>query len=254
MMRGARDFSSDTREARFEDGPHPARRIAQHADFLALIEAARAVGYRHFQRLKARAHELAQQLVIEIEAIAGQMQSVHAVGAKHLEHRGRIGEPAREHHIKESVKQHAANIHERGLDPAAGKAADSPAIGSQVAAAQNEGGAPFDNRLQQQRMVADVVFEVGILDQDRIPRGHGHAGTDGVSLARRFGLEDQTNGALRLIAVTSGEIGDDGAGAVGRLALYDDDFAARGRNGLRPHALEQLTDGERLVIDRDEDR
>ena len=66
------------------------RRIAENSDLLALIERARAIVDRNLQRSIALQDQFDDELVIKIEPIALELQSVDAVAPEDLEHGERI--------------------------------------------------------------------------------------------------------------------------------------------------------------------
>ena len=94
-----------------------------------------------------------------------------------------------EQRVEKPVKQHAAEIHEGRLQAACREFADFPAVRSHVAASEHERGAAFDDRLEQVRIVRDVVFEVCVLNEQDVSRRGGESLPDRMPLALRPGLD-----------------------------------------------------------------
>ena len=235
------------------DGHEPREGVAQDANLLALIESPGLIGHGNLDHRVTAAQQLAEQLEIEVEAVALQGEPPHTLGPEHFVHRRRIGQSRSEQQVEKGVKQHTTDIHQRSARTAAGEFSDLPAVGPHVPAAEYDGGAAFCDRPDQVRVIADVVFEVGVLNEQDVAGGCREAITDCMSLASGFVLEDQPDTRGALIRVLRHEFRDDLARAVGGVALDDDEFL-RLLQRLRPHSLEKRRYRARLVVDGDDDR
>ena len=71
--------------------------------------------------------------------------------------------------------------------------------GGKKARAVDHIGAPFDQRLQQHRVLGRIVFEIGILNDDEVARSLFYAAVQGSTFAHVLGLQQNSNlGMLRL--------------------------------------------------------
>ncbi len=109
--------------------------------------------------------------------------------------------------------------------------------------------AALQDRAQQARVVARVVFEVGVLDQQDVAAGGRQAGADGGALAAVARVADHEGvGPVALPAEGRG-------GAVGRAVVDDDDLARDRRAEIdRAHPRQQFGDRPGLVVDRHDHR
>ena len=73
----------------------------------------------------------------------------------------------------------------------------------QKPAAVDDLDAPLDNRADQERIVARIVFQVGVLNQDDVARGPIDAGADGDALALIDGLIDHDRARLRFFGLSA---------------------------------------------------
>jgi hypothetical protein len=156
------------------------------------------------------------------------------------------------------MNQDAAQIHACRESTLMRKAPDLPAVCAEMAAAENEVGAAADDRLEELRIVGDVIFKIGVLDEEYVAGRRADPGADGVPLAVRPRLEDDFDpglpgGRAGRARVSGTKRVHDLPRAVGRAALDDDDFLVHARNALAPHPAEEVGDGRRLVIDGNDD-
>src|SRR5579872_5838224 len=211
-MRGTLAFRSDARhegKPAGEDCYHPGDGIAPHADLVAGIKSAGFVRYRHFQRHESAADQFTHQLEVEVKPVAAQGQLVQAVRAQHLIHGGRVGEAHAKQQVEEGVKGNPAEIHARRPQAVTGEFPDFPAVRTHMAATEHECRAPLYYRLEQLRVVCDVVLQVGVLYQQDLAARRGESLPDRVSLAPRPVLTDDLDTRSGLAGMARTEFGDD---------------------------------------------
>jgi hypothetical protein len=92
--------------------------------------------------------------------------------------------------------------------------------------------------------VARVVLEIGVLDHHDVTLRVREAGADGGALAAIGRMEEHADLAAR-------DAAEDVPGAVERAVVDDEDLL---RVRQRLHALQDLPDARRLVVDRHDDR
>ena len=100
---------------------------------------------------------------------------------------------------------------------------------------------PLHDRAEQLHVLARVVLEVRVLDDDDVAGGVPEADGHRRALALIFRLEEDAH------AVAAVHLAQDFAGAVGRAVVDDQDLLLDGNGGHLPH---DLADRLRLVVDR----
>ena len=93
-----------------------------------------------------------------------------------------------------------------------------PARRSEEARAVDDVGTPFENGLQQHRVLARVVLEVGVLDDDDVAGGFADAASHRGALALVLALQQDAD------AVAPVELGEDVPRPIARPVVDDDEF------------------------------
>ena len=109
---------------------------------------------------------------------------------------------------------------------------DPPALAGQEARAVDHVGAVLQERAHQAGVVARVVLQVGVLEDDQVAGGRGDAGADRGALALVLLVLDVADA----VRVLGGELAQDLAGAVLRAVVDDDDLDLADAGHLAPRA------------------
>jgi len=130
------------------------------------------------------------------------------------------------------------------------------------AGTEDDVGAAVEDGLEQLGIVAGVVFEIGVLDEDDFAGGFGEAAAQGSTLALVLRLKEKTKIAEfnRIVAIVgggrgfaaglaSGEPFEDLPGAVGGAVIDDKDFLA---DGGFDDATKDFVDRGLFIVDRDD--
>ena len=122
------------------------------------------------------------------------------------------------------------------------------------AVAEDGVGVTFEDGLQKLGIVAGIVFQVGVLDEDHFAGGLREAGADACALAHVLLVQRELDGVRAVVAQLSLQVGllQEFAGAVGGEVIDDDEFLVQS-DRLIGHLLEQLHHGLPLVKDRNDD-
>ena len=137
-------------------------------------------------------------------------------------------------------------VEDEGLDGLVGKFPDGPAAFAMTGAEDEFLPAGGEGR-EQGVVVVEVVFEVGVLDENDVAGGVREAGADGVTFAAGPVFEDECDARVGGVGL------DDRACAVGRIALDHNDLEGPTGDGFREDGVEGLAYGRGLVVDRDDD-
>src|SRR6266481_5854782 len=134
---------------------------------------------------------------------------------------------------------------------------------AEKAGAEDDIGATVEDGLEQLGIIAGVVFEIGILDEDDFAGGFGEAAAEGGAFALVLRLKEKAEIAqlYGIIAVMGGDecvaAGlpsskpfEDLTGAVGGAVVYDENFLA---NGGFDDAAEDFVDRGLFVVYGDDD-
>ena len=194
----------------------------------------------------AFADELHQQFPVEVEAVALEGQALEAFAPENFIHRERILQPDEEGDVDQEREAPVCEVQDEGLEGLVGKFTDGPTALA-VTGAEDEFLPAGGEGREQDVVVVEVVFEVGVLDEDDIAGGVGEAGADGVTFAAGTVFEDEFDPRVGVVGL------DDGAGAVGRITLDHNNLEGPTRDGFREDGVEGLAYGRGLVVDRDDD-
>src|ERR1700752_4364739 len=96
------------------DGPKPGKTVTRKADLLAFRERARHVIDRKLHRDVALADQLDNELNVEIEAVADEIETVQRVAPEHLEHRKWVAHARIQRQVYERLEEPMPQIHESG--------------------------------------------------------------------------------------------------------------------------------------------
>src|SRR4029453_5979293 len=128
---------------------------------------------------------------VEIEAIGFEGQTVEAVASEHLEHRERVVQACAVHAIEEAGEEQMSQVHDVAHYHLIGEMPHFPALSvHSVPGPQHERGPSGGQWLEQALVVVEVVFEIGVLNQDEVSRRVRQAASHGVALATRAILID----------------------------------------------------------------
>src|SRR6266851_1220789 len=132
--------SGERFETAGDDGAEPGDWIAEEAHLLALRKGTGAIVDRHFDREVPAADQLADELEIEVEALAAEDQPLDALAAKHLVHRGGIARLRREQPVHQPGEELVREVHHHGKEPVVAELPDLPGPPTHVAGPQHDGG------------------------------------------------------------------------------------------------------------------
>ena len=139
-----------------QERPDRLERVLQ-PDLLALLVGAAVVRDRHFVDARAHPRDLAGDLGLDAEVARLQIESIGDVADEHLV----AGLHVREVQVGERIGQERQHpVADRMPEIEDAMAARRP----EKARAVDHVGLALENRLEQQRVLARVVFEIGVLD------------------------------------------------------------------------------------------
>ena len=112
----------------------------------------------------------------------------------------------------------------------------------------------LDERLQKHWIVAWIVFQVRILNEQNVAGRGGQSLPDRMALSLRAGLKNGLNSGRGIGRVACDKLPHELAGTVGRITLDDNDLFRGLRKRLPPDALQKYRYGARFVENSNDDR
>jgi hypothetical protein len=113
---------------------------------------------------------------------------------------------------------------------------------------------PFENGRDQRRIVAGIIFQVGILDEHQFSRALRQAGANSGALAHVLVVQQQLHRIRSALTESLLQIGfaQELTRAIGGEVVDDDDLFAQA-DGLARDLPQQLHEGTALVVHRNDD-
>ena len=96
-------------------------------------------------------------------------------------------------------------------------------------------------------VVVEIVFEVGVLNQNEVAGGAGEGGTDGVAFAAGFIFQKERYAWMAAVGL------DDGAGAVGGITFEKNQFDLPAGDGFGDDGVERGAERRSLIENGDDD-
>src|SRR5438128_12230309 len=118
--------SGERFETAGDDGAEPGDGIAEEAHLLALRKGTGAVVDRHFDREMSTADELANELEIEVEALAAEDEPLDALAPEHLVHGGGVARLGAEQPVHQPGEELVRQIHHHGEESVVAELPDLP--------------------------------------------------------------------------------------------------------------------------------
>src|SRR5713101_127503 len=233
------DPGASSEERKDDNSPQRDDAVAP-ANLLSLGIGAAMVRDRHLVDPYPELGGLDHQFGLDVEAAGTQ--------AEPLEH-GHPKDLIADFHVAQVEIRH--EIADRGQEAVGEEVpvVEHPVLPAVEAVAEHHVSPVLQDRTQERRIVARIVFEVGVLDQDDLAARTGEAGTEGGPLATVFLVGDDPDrpGMLRRESLEL-------PGRSVRRAIVDHHQLALEIEGRSTHALDDLADRGGLVEDRNDDR
>ena len=240
--------NSERTEAGLGPSDDPRERVAKHVNFFTFFEGARLVADGNFDGSVAGADELDEQLPIKVEAVALQGEAFYGVAAEDFIHRERVFQPDSEGNIDEQRERPMCGVEQKSVEGLVVELTHCEAVAGAVAGTEDERTFAGGEGREEFFVVVKIVFEIGVLDEDKIAGRAGERGADGVALAARFIFEQERDARVAAVSL------DDGARAVGGIAFDENEFDLPAGDEFGDDGVQRGTDRRGLIENGYDDR
>ncbi len=212
--------NSERTEAGLGPSDDPRERVAKHVNFFTFFEGARLVADGNFDGSVAGADELDEQLP----------------------------KPDSEGNIDEQRERPMCGVEQKSVEGLVVELTHCEAVAGAVAGTEDERTFAGGEGREEFFVVVKIVFEIGVLDEDKIAGRAGERGADGVALAARFIFEQERDARVAAVSL------DDGARAVGGIAFDENEFDLPAGDEFGDDGVQRGTDRRGLIENGYDDR
>ena len=198
---------SATGEVVLHDAPDGADPVPP-ADLLALLVGSPVVGNAHLKDPAAELRHLGRDFRFEAEPVLLDRDALDDLAAKDLVAGLHVGEVQVREHVRQQRQQAVAHAVPEVQHPVG--------LAAHEAGAEDHVGPAITDRRREARVLDGIVFEVRVLDQHDVTRGHRDPAAQGRALAPVDGMADQPVDERRQLALQQPH------GAVAGAVINDD--------------------------------